>query len=154
MLKDLGINISAIDLAALEGEIAPLQESIALIDRLLQANWEAPSLDALRAQALNSEGDGNFTLEEGLLLYNDRLVVPLGDQNLTTELIKEAHTQVSTAHPGRDKTYHLLHPRYYWKNMLSNVECYIRNCNTCQRYHVPRDKTPGLLHPLPAPHHP
>ena len=92
MLKDLGINISAIDLAALEGEIAPLQESIALIDRLLQANREAPSLDALQAQALNSKGDGNFTLEEGLLLYNDRLVVPLGDQNLTTELIKEAHT--------------------------------------------------------------
>ena len=154
VLKDLGINISAIDPAALEGEIAPLQESMALIDRLLQANREAPSLDALRAQALNSEGDGNFTLEEGLLLYNDRLVVPLGDQNLTTELIKEAHTQVSTAHLGRDKTYHLLRPRYYWKNMLSDVERYIRNCNTCRRYHVPRDKTPGLLHPLPAPHRP
>lgn len=133
-------------------ELAPIQESVVLTDRLLKANREAPSLNALRAQAKNSEGD--FTLEEGLLLYNDRLVVPLGDENLATELIKEAHTQVSTAHPGRDKTYHLLRPRYYWKNMLSDIERYIRNCNVCRRCHAPRDKTPGMLHPLPVPQRP
>ena len=158
VLQDLGIDVAAIDLARAVGEtedqeeILPLEESMALTDRLLQANREAPSLDALRAQAQDSEGD--FTLEEGLLLYTGRLVIPLGDQNLTTELIKEAHTQVSTAHPGRDKTYYLLRPRYYWKNMLSDVERYIRNCNVCRRNHVPRDKTPGLLHPLPVPQRP
>jgi hypothetical protein len=81
------------------------------MDRLLKANREALLLNALHAQAESSEGD--FTLEEGLLLYNNRLVVLLGDENLTTKLIKEAHAQVSTAHPSRDKTYYLLQPYYY-----------------------------------------
>ena len=42
-------------------------------------------------------------LEDGLLLYNERLVIPETD-HLRTDLIKEAHEQVSTAHPGQDKT--------------------------------------------------
>ena len=147
VLKDL--NIANIDSNEDLTELAPIQESIALTDRLLQANREALLLDALHAQADSSEGD--FTLEDGLLLYNDQLVVPLGNKNLTTELIKEAHTQVSTAHPGRDKTYHLLRPRYYWKNMLYDIERYIRNCNVCCRCHALQDKTPGMLHPLQYP---
>jgi transposase InsO family protein len=150
VLQDL--NIASIEESKDFTELAPIQESVALTDRLLKANREASSLNALHAQAKSSEGD--FTLEEGLLLYNNRLVVPLGDENLTTELIKEAHTQVSTAHPSRDKTYHLLRPRYYWKNMLSDIERYIRNCNICRRSHAPRDKTPGMLHPLPVPQRP
>jgi transposase InsO family protein len=129
-------------------ELVPLQETIALTDRLLKANQEATSLEALQAQACRSEG--SFILEDGLLLFEDRLVVPTGSENLVTELIKEAYTQISTAHPGRDKTYHLLHPRYYWANMISDIARYIRNCNIYRMYHVPRDKTPGLLHPLPV----
>ena len=38
--------------------------------------------------------------------------------------------------------------------MTSDIEQYIRNCHTCRRTHVPRDKTPGLLHPLPIPSRP
>jgi transposase InsO family protein len=87
-------------------------------------------------------------------LFEDRLVVPTGGENLVTELIKEAHTQISIAHPGRDKTYYLLRPRYYWANMISDIARYIRNCNICRMYHVPRDKTPGLLHPLLVPQYP
>ena len=62
----------------------------------------AESLQALRAQA--EERDPELTLEDGLLLYNERLVVPETD-HLCTDLIKKAHKQVSTAHPGQDKTY-------------------------------------------------
>jgi hypothetical protein len=70
--------------------MAPLLETMALTDRLLKANREATSLEAMRAQARRSEG--NFTLEDGLLLFEDRLVVPTGGENLVTDLIKEAHT--------------------------------------------------------------
>ena len=35
--------------------------------------------------------------------------------------------------------------------MTGNTEQYICNCHTCRRSHVLRDKTPGLLHPLPIP---
>jgi hypothetical protein len=129
-------------------EIAPLQEALSRTDRLLKANRQATSLEALRVQARRSKG--NFILEDRLLLFEDRLVVPTGGDNLVTELIKEAHMQISTVYPGRDKTYYLLCPCYYWPNILSDITYYIRNCNTCCMYHVLRDKTPGLLHLLPV----
>ena len=81
-------------------------ESTELLDRVLQDNRQAPSLQALRRQALRE--DSELTLEDGLLLYSGRLVVSL--VTLRIELIREAHDQVSIVHPGRDKTYKLLRP--------------------------------------------
>ena len=73
---------------------------------------------------------------------------------LRTAVIREAYDQVSTAHPGREKTYKLLRPRYYWPNMIRDVERYVRNCHDYRRATILRDKTPGLLYPLPIPEHP
>ena len=74
------------ELAPIEGEF--LDEPMGLIDRILTANRTAESLKALRDQAL--KGDPNLEMEEGLLLYQERLIVPDID-NLRTELIREAH---------------------------------------------------------------
>jgi transposase InsO family protein len=150
VLRDLGIDITEIDLLPIEGDT--FEEPIGLVDRILRANRDSESLGALRAQALSAD-PGEFTLEDELLLYAGRLVVPKVD-NLPTALIKEAHDQVSTAHPGRDKTYHLLRPRYFWTGMRADIDRYIRNCHLCRKTCVPRDKTPGFLHPLPIPERP
>ena len=64
-------------------------ELISLVDRLLIANRTASSLETLRIRARTGEKD-DLTLEDGLLLYQNRLVVPDID-NLRTDLIKEAH---------------------------------------------------------------
>jgi Integrase zinc binding domain len=109
------------------------------------------SLEALRAQA--RAGDTDLKLEDGLLLYWDRLIVP-NTNHLRTDLIREAHEQVSTAHPGRNKTIRLLASRYHWKGLASSVEQYICNCHACRRANAPRDRTPGLLQPLPIPERP
>jgi hypothetical protein len=109
VLKDLGIDINIAEIAPVE-ELT-LDEPLGLVDRLLRANRESESLDALRTQAASSE-PSELNLNDGLLLFAGRLVVPRVD-NLSTDLIKEAYNQVSTAYPGRDKTYYLLRPRYY-----------------------------------------
>lgn len=149
VLQDLGIEVNEVDLAPVEEQ--QMDEPLGLIDRILRANRTSESLEALRAQA--EAEDPEITLEDGLLLYDGRLVVPDVD-NLRTKLIQEAHEQVSTAHPGRDKTYRLLRARYYWRGMLADLQRFIRNCHQCRRADVPRDKTPGLLHPLPIPERP
>jgi hypothetical protein len=128
-----------------------LDESIGLIDRITTANRTVKSLEALRAQA--RVGDTDLKLEDGLLLYRDRLIVPDVD-NLRTNLIQEVHEQVSTAHPGRNKTIRLLADRYYWKGLAASVEQYVRNCHACRRANAPQDRTPGLLQPLPIPERP
>src|SRR3981081_4703073 len=106
VLQDLGIELSAIDLLPVEEE-DPFDESESLVDQILAANKDSESLSALRTQA-ESATPGEYTLEDGLLLFTGRLVVPATLNNLRTELIREAHDQISTAHPGRDKTYQLL----------------------------------------------
>lgn len=35
--------------------------------------------------------------------------------------------------------------------MRADVERFVKNCSTCRRTHVTRDRPPGLLHPLPVP---
>jgi hypothetical protein len=109
VLQDLGIEINPLELALLEED--HLEESTSLVDQILQANRGASSLGALCTQA-TSVDTGGFSLEDRLLFYSSRLVIPR-TRELITSLIQEAHTQVSTAHPGTEKTYYLLRPCYY-----------------------------------------
>src|SRR6266536_2677299 len=126
-------------------------DTATVVDRVLRANRDEPSLEALRVQATKS--DPYLTLYTGILLYQGKVVVPDVDY-LRTHLIREVHDQISTAHPGRDKTYQLLRDRYYWRGMFTDVDQYVCNCHPCRRASSPRDKTPGLLQPLPVPDHP
>lgn len=131
----------------------PFLDTATVVDRVLQANRNEPSLEALKTQAAGTGPDSRLTLHDGILLYQGRVIVP--DVNcLRTHLIREVHDQISTAHPGRDKTYRLLRDRYYWRGMLADVDQYVRNCHPCRRALSPRDKTPGLLQALPIPDRP
>src|ERR1700721_3129287 len=38
--------------------------------------------------------------------------------------------------------------------MLLDVAQFVRHCYKCKQADIPRDKTPGFLHPLPVPEHP
>src|SRR5277367_2041375 len=102
-------------------EICPIDTSgLDFIDELLQANRTASSLHEYREKALITAVNSPWTLESGLLKYQDRLVVPK-DQNLQTRLIAEAHSQISTAHPGKNKTRKIIGDRYYWLGMTADI---------------------------------
>ena len=147
-LEDVYVNVLA-PLGTLTSQ--PFLDTITVVDQVLQANRQEPSLEALRVQAAQS--DQNLTQHNGILLYQGKVIVP-DIKYLRTHLIREIHDQISTAHPGRDKTYRLLRDRYYWKGMLADVDRYVRNCHPCRRASSPHDKTPGLLQPLPVPDRP
>jgi hypothetical protein len=133
-------------------EICPIEAlELELIDELLQANRMSASLREYREDA--EQGIGSWTLENRLLKHQDRLVVAK-DNDLRTRLIKEAHAQVSTAHPGKNKTRKIIADRYYWPGMTSDIDRYIRNCNDCRQATIPRYTIPGLLKPLPIPERP
>jgi transposase InsO family protein len=135
-----------------ELQLAPIEnESLDLVDRILTANRTSESLTEFRKMV--NEGQTDWQLRDGLILYKNRLVVP-EDNNLRTELIKEAHEQLSMAHPGRNKTCRLIGARYYWPNLPRDIARYIRNCHTCRRTMTPRDLPPGHLQPLPIPERP
>src|SRR5438045_5290169 len=118
------------------------------IDELLQANCTATSLQEYCEEA--KDGKGKWTLENGVLKHQERLVVAK-DQNLRTRLIAEAHCQVSTAHPGKNKTHKIIGDRYYWPGMTIDIDRYVRNCNDYRRYNIPREKPPTLSKHAPIP---
>jgi hypothetical protein len=104
--------------AKIELELAPMSPNltpITLTDHLLQANRTDLSLQPLRDRA-TQEGKTTWSIENGLLLCQGRLAVPdieVDGCPIRTSIIKEAHAQVSTTHPGIAKTVKILKSRYY-----------------------------------------
>ena len=70
-LEDMSVNV----LAPLGTSTPkPFLDTITVVDRVLQANLQEPSLEALRTQAAQS--DPNLTLYNGILLYQGKVIVP------------------------------------------------------------------------------
>src|SRR6266705_2213365 len=136
----------------LDAEICPIDATeLDLINELLQANRTAASLQEYREKAKDVASP--WSLENGLLKHRERLVV-VKEQDLWTRLIAEVYTQVFTAHPGKTKTRKIISDRYYWPGLVTDIDRYVRNCDSCRISTLPRDKTPGLLKPLPIPERP
>jgi hypothetical protein len=95
----------------------------------------------------------DYTVVDGLLLYKDKLCVRRNTP-LCTRLIREAHSQISSAHPSGLKTYQLLAPKYHWIGMGADCKRYVKNCVVCRHAHSDQTKQQGLLHPLPIPAYP
>jgi hypothetical protein len=131
--------------------MAPMFQDLQLVDRVLQANRTDPTLALYRGKAETDDED--WTMQDGLVLFKGRLVVPEDDE-LKVALTDELHKQPSVAHPGKTKTKGLMKARYYWPKMDEYLDRYVKNCHTCRRFHTPKDLPPGLLNPLPIPERP
>jgi hypothetical protein len=135
-----------------EAMMAPIEgPGEGIIERVLQVNRHHESLEENRRQART--GHRHWSMDQGLLLFNGKLVVP-DDGDLRARLLDEIHRQPSTAHPGRNKMKTLVRTRYYWTTWKQDVDRYVDNCMTCKRKKEWRDRAPGLLQPLPIPDRP
>ena len=132
-------------------DISPIDSDSNIVEEILAANRTSENIEGFRRKAV--DGEPGWTMDDGLVKYNGRLVVP-EDANLRTRLLEEIHAARATAHPGRTKTRLLISKRYYWPKWTTFVDQYIRNCHTCRRTTLPRDRPPGLLRPLPIPQRP
>lgn len=124
-----------------------------IIDKIVENNRNAPGIQGLRDQV---SVDGDFSIKDGLLFVKNRLFVPEGETDgvpFRTALIKEIHAQPSACHPGVRKMTQILEPKFWWPKMKLHIQQYVTNCHDCRRAKIPRDKTPGLLHPLSVPDH-
>ncbi len=131
--------------ATKEGDPGSALDSLFLAERILDANRKY------------GEEHPNLRGTDGLVTKDGRLYVPEtgpGGEQLRTTLLHATHTPKATAHPGKAKTRKLLKQQYYWVGLHRDVERYVGNCQSCRRNKVPRDKTPGLLKPLPIPERP
>ncbi|KAM4057396.1 reverse transcriptase (RNA-dependent DNA polymerase) [Hirsutella rhossiliensis] len=117
---------------------------------------DRPELDrtrSRRAELVSLIRQENLLQDLGT--HGTHLIVPAQTSDkqtfLQTALIREAHEPQIFAHAGQNKVIKLLQRDFYWPRMKEDIRRYIRNCHDCRRNKTPRDKTPGLLHPLPVP---
>lgn len=97
---------------------------------------------------VNVEG---YNLQEGFLLYKNRLCIPLDP--LRGQLVANLHAGGLAGHLGRDKVVAQLKDRLYWPKMRKEAEQFIQSCHTCQEAKSTKQNT-GLYIPLPVPTEP
>jgi hypothetical protein len=79
--------------------IASMDQDLELMDKLLQGNRTDPKLESYREKAKSESED--WTLENGLVLYRSRLLVPEND-DLKVRLVDEAAVN-GTSWEGKDE---------------------------------------------------
>ena len=89
----------------------------------------------------------------GRLRFRERLWIPCSEP-LQTQLIQQVHDSALAGHPGEGVTYSLLARQFYWPGASQAVKRFVRNCRTCGKSAIWRDKSHGLLKPLPIPSRP
>ena len=71
-----------------------------------------------------------FTIaEDGALYFKDRLVVPCKSKNndMTQEVMKEAHDTPLSIHPGSTKMYQDIRQRFWWSKMKQDIAVMFQN---------------------------
>ncbi|KAF8680576.1 Reverse transcriptase (RNA-dependent DNA polymerase) [Rhizoctonia solani] len=74
----------------------------------------------------------DYTIQEGLLLYQGRVVVP-DEPEIKQQLLSYFHDSPASGHQGRAQTLELISCHYYWPAMKFHVNCYVESCEICQR---------------------
>jgi hypothetical protein len=95
----------------------PIQEQLDLINEILQAN--RTDRDLRRARKLGQEGKAGYSIDNGLLKKQGKLVVA---KSVRTDLITALYYSLTTAYPGKNKTKALIKERYYWLGIDSDID--------------------------------
>ncbi|GJP51198.1 hypothetical protein CLOM_g10360 [Closterium sp. NIES-68] len=69
-------------------------------------------------------------------------------------LLEEYHDVLHAGHFGSNKTLTGIAKHYYWPHMTDDVQKFVTSCTICQRMKSSKQKTAGLLQPLPVPEQP
>lgn len=98
----------------------------------------------------NTKSPLGFTVENGILKYKGRLVLPK-DCPLIQTILHEYHDKVIGGHAGELKTFQRIAKEWFWSGMRQKINQYVRACSVCQQNKTSTLKPAGLLQPLPIP---
>ena len=76
------------------------------------------------------------------------IVVPSCERNGILELFHD--DRLMGGHLGVIKTLQKISARYWWPNIIKDVQGWIRTCETCAGIKMTKPKSMGLLNPIPA----
>jgi len=84
----------------------------------------------------------HITIEEELVYYQDRLIIPVICRNDMLKLIHETHNGIVKSKMNAKKY-------FYWPGMLSDIESFIAGCSVCMKYSRANTQEPLINHTIP-----
>ncbi|CAA7062547.1 unnamed protein product [Microthlaspi erraticum] len=107
--------------------------------------------DQLTRVLEGKEEKTEFTVSNGRLLKNGRLVIPRSSSHIPL-ILKEYHAGVIGGHSGVLKTMKRIQSLFYWRKMVKDIQTFVQECEVCQRHKYSTLRPAGLLQPLPIPY--
>lgn len=95
-------------------------------------------------QLQNGQQVEKYTLKEGLLRKNNKIVVG-PDEQLRSKILSWQHASPEGGHSGKDATLRRVKALFFWKGLSSSVRQYIKTCKTCQAAKSETIAKPGHL---------
>jgi hypothetical protein len=95
--------------------------------------------DDINIKALIQDPTKYYLFENKILFRKSntrqRIVIP---ESMKTTILKLCHNDMSGGHLCFKKTWPKLRDRYYWKNMYSDTEKWIKACTKCAQRKTPK----------------
>ena len=110
---------------------------------------DSPLLSLLSGGEMSEPERAYWTLQDGLLLFKNKLYVPPG--LLRREIVRLNHDDPLAGHCGFACTLTLIQQKYNWLGMSRDIKSYVDTCDICHRIKPVRQKPYRALNSLPAP---
>lgn len=101
-----------------------------------------PELSSIITDLMNTSKDSHYTINDGILFRNDRIVVP---QRLRPQVLRELHD----THIGIMKMKQLARRYVYWPGIDQEIERLVKGCENCALTRTKPAKAP--VHPWDEP---
>lgn len=131
-------------------------ESTSILDRIKLAYIQDESTSPLLQQLskdTTAAPSCDYTLEDGLLYFDGRILVP-DDISIQRDILSSCHDGLAVGHFGTYKTFELVHRSYHWPGLRQFTKRFVTSCDICQRNKTVHHKPYGLLQSLPVPQTP
>jgi len=82
----------------------------------------------------NIVNEKNYEIKEGILYRkNNGKDLQVIRRFVLENMLWMLHDHPTAGHFGIQATYEKVKERYYWKNMMKDIEIYVKSCDKCQR---------------------
>ena len=132
------------------GQLSFLEVQSELMEEIRSAQPSCSQMQALREQISRGRPTELSEGNDGMLMFQQRVVVP-SVQDLRQRILREAHTTPYSVHPGTNKMYQDLRQFFWWPRMRVDVADFVARCQVCQQVRIEHGRPAGLVKPLPVP---
>lgn len=130
------------DLLHLIRKESSIDSEFKTISNYVMQGWPANIKDVTDEVRIYFKFKDEFSLQQGLLIRNDRIVIPRALRSL---LIRKLHA----AHSGMNFTLNLARDNVFWPGMSDQIKDTISKCEKCGKYAASQQKPPMKSSKIP-----